>query len=97
MNRRSFQRLAALRMEDATALLAARRASGAYYLAGYAVECALKACICKKTKSGDWPAKPDDVRKMYSHDLNDLFRLADLQSLRDAERIATRPFRFIGE
>jgi HEPN domain-containing protein len=85
MNRRDFQKLAELRLKDAQALLGARRPSGAYYLAGYAVECALKACICKKVKAGDWPVKPDDVRKMYSHDLNELFRQADLLNQREAE------------
>jgi len=33
------------RIEDATALLAASRWSGAYYLTGYALECALKSCV----------------------------------------------------
>ena len=48
-----------------------RDSSGAYYLAGYAVECAIKACIAKKTRKSEWPPKPEDVRKMYSHDLNE--------------------------
>ncbi len=43
MNRAELQRLAKDRLLDAKALFAARRWSGAYYLAGYAVECALKA------------------------------------------------------
>jgi hypothetical protein len=73
-------------MLDAEALLKTRRnPSGAYYLAGYAVECALKACIARKTKAGDWPPKPEDVRKMYSHSLNELLALADLAGLRDQE------------
>ena len=45
MNRADFQRLADVRIDEAGVLLAAGRWSGAYYLAGYAVECALKACI----------------------------------------------------
>jgi hypothetical protein len=32
-------------VRDAAALLKAKRYSAAYYLAGYAVECALKACV----------------------------------------------------
>jgi HEPN domain-containing protein len=34
-------------------LLEAGLYAGAYYLAGYAVECALKACIAKKTARGN--------------------------------------------
>jgi hypothetical protein len=45
VNRAEFQKLADLRAREAGVLLAARCYDGAYYLAGYAVECALKACI----------------------------------------------------
>ncbi len=40
--------LAAAKCEDATLLLAHARFSSAYYLAGYALELALKACIAKQ-------------------------------------------------
>ena len=86
LNRRDFRKLAGIRIKDAKALLkTGRNSSGAYYLAGYAVECALKACIARKTKAGDWPAKPEEVRKMYSHSLIELFAFADLATLRDQE------------
>lgn len=45
LNRQELQRLADERLADAEVLLGAQRWSGAYYLAGYAVECALKACV----------------------------------------------------
>jgi HEPN domain-containing protein len=45
MNRFDSQKLASLRLREAKALLAAGFPEGAYYLAGYAVECALKACL----------------------------------------------------
>jgi HEPN domain-containing protein len=45
VNRAELQRLTRDRIRDAKALLTAGRWSGAYYLAGYAVECGLKACI----------------------------------------------------
>ena len=84
MNRRDFRKLALVRVSDASALLKTRRnPSGAYYIAGYAIECALKACICRRIKVGDWPPKPEDVRKLYSHDLEDLLRLAQLKILLD--------------
>ena len=45
MNRAELQRLSLERIEDARALLAAKQWSGAYYLAGYSLECALKSCV----------------------------------------------------
>lgn len=44
MTRTELQRLAIERLADARALLTTKRWSGAFYLAGYAVECGLKAC-----------------------------------------------------
>ena len=51
LTRSDFQQLADVRAAEAAALLAAGRWDGAYYLAGYAVECALKACVAKLTKA----------------------------------------------
>jgi len=45
MNRADWQKLASERVKDAKALLKTKRWAGAYYLAGYAVECGLKSCI----------------------------------------------------
>jgi HEPN domain-containing protein len=53
MNRNYFRQLAELRLKEAKALLAAELPDGTYYLAGYAVECALKACIAKMTQQHD--------------------------------------------
>jgi hypothetical protein len=44
-DRATFQQLAELRLAEARALHAEGLYSGAYYLAGYAIECALKAKI----------------------------------------------------
>ena len=44
---------AAERLREAKALLSVRCWSGAYYLAGYAVECGLKACIIKYLMTTD--------------------------------------------
>ena len=52
---------------------------GAYYLAGYAVECALKACICLKYAQYDWPEKKF-VADSHTHDLLDLVKMAGLAS-----------------
>jgi HEPN domain-containing protein len=76
-NRIDFQRLAELRLKEAKALLAAGFPDGAYYLAGYAVECALKACIAKRTQQHDFPDKKL-VDKSYSHDVEKLLDAAGL-------------------
>jgi HEPN domain-containing protein len=67
-----------LRADEARSLLGAGHWAGAYYLAGYAVECALKAVIASRIRSGDFPPKPDLVRRMYSHDLAGLLRIAEI-------------------
>ena len=67
LNRQSLQRLADLRAAEARLLLDNGHYPGAYYLAGYAVECALKACIAKGTRQFDFPDL-DRVRDSYNHD-----------------------------
>lgn len=69
MNRQDFQALASVRLEEAKALLDAGHPAGAYYLAGYAIECALKACIASKTREHDFPPDPETARQIYSHRL----------------------------
>lgn len=68
MNRRDFQELARVRLREAGALLRARHYDGAYYLAGYAVECALKACLARKVRRHEFPPKVGCVSQMYDHD-----------------------------
>ncbi len=74
MNRNHFQQLAEDRLKDAHILLENRRFDAAYYLAGYAVECALKACISKLTKRYDFP--PKDTKDVYGHDFAKLMKFA---------------------
>jgi HEPN domain-containing protein len=78
MNRTDFQEIAELRLQESRALLAAGFPEGAYYLAGYAVKCALKACIAKKTREHDFPEKKL-VNDSHTHDLGKLFQLAELK------------------
>jgi hypothetical protein len=84
VNRADFQQLALLRITEAGKLLTLPdpMPDGAYYLAGYAVECALKACIAKQYGPETWPEK-DFVVKCHTHNIFDLVRHAKLDGERD--------------
>ena len=77
MNRVDLQALLETRIQEAKSLLAAGFTDGAYYLAGYSVECALKACIAKQTQEHDFPDKKL-VNESHTHNLTELMRLAEL-------------------
>jgi HEPN domain-containing protein len=62
VDRKGLQELSNVRLKEAKALLKVGMADGAYYLAGYAVECALKACIAKETRRYDFPDKRESIR-----------------------------------
>jgi HEPN domain-containing protein len=83
VNRADLQRLAKERITDAKVLLAAHRWSAAYYLAGYGVECALKACIAKLIKPEEFPDRTF-ADKCWTHNLPQLLGLADLKTDFDA-------------
>ncbi len=90
MNRADLQKLSEIRIREAKILFKAGEHSGAYYLAGYAVECALKACIAKGVQRYDFPVKSLAL-KSYVHDLGDLAKLADPNSeLAAATRVNPR-------
>ncbi len=80
MNRADFQKLALMRVEDAKTLLDNGRYEGSYYLAGYAVECALKACVARQTKLHDFPPPRKVVEAVYTHDLDKLMSSSGLRS-----------------
>ena len=77
MNRSDFKRLAQARLQDAKVLLDNGRYDAAYYLAGYVVECALKACIAKQTQRHEFPEKVR-VLDSYTHDFAKLIKVANL-------------------
>ena len=85
MNRGDFQKLTHERLKDAEALLQKRRYSGAYYLCGYIIECALKACIAKRTQRFDFPPERRAIDAIYTHDLTKLFKSAGLETARDED------------
>ena len=87
LNRESLQRLAELRVAEARLLLDNGHHPGAYYLAGYAVECALKACIAKQVREFDFPNRKL-TEKSYSHSLVRLLGTAQLdKTLAQAQKI----------
>ena len=78
MTQRShLKRLADRRLKDARALMTQRRYTGAYYIAGYAVECGIKACIATQFKRNTIPDKTL-VNKTYSHDFEKLLKTAGI-------------------
>ena len=79
MNRADFQQLARIRLREAKVLLDNGCYEGAYYLAGYAVECALKACITKQIRRYDFPDRKFSS-SIYTHNLVELIKLAGLES-----------------
>ena len=91
MNRLDLQKLADLRIAEAHALLTLPfpMPDGAYCLAGYAVECGLKACIAKGYGAESWPEKYF-VDKCHSHKVLELIRLANLEPARTAA-VAANP------
>jgi HEPN domain-containing protein len=90
VDRKDLQQLSTVRLKEARALLGLGLWDGAYYLAGYGVECALKACIAKRTLRYEFPDKKRVIQS-YSHDLLSLAQQADLgdgfreRSRREAE------------
>ena len=78
-SRADFERLMALRMTEAKLLLDQKDWDGAYYLAGYAVEFALKVrIITQLMKSDSFPDKKLS-ESFYKHDLTVLRKAADLE------------------
>jgi AbiV family abortive infection protein len=77
MNRNDLQEISKLRMKEAKLLLDNGFYAGAYYLLGYSVECAIKACIAKKVKKYDFPDK-DLGNESHKHNLEKLLQTAGL-------------------
>lgn len=74
LNRDTLRTLASSRLEESRVLLENRFWTGAYYMTGLAVECALKSCLASAVKEHDFPDK-EFVNAMYVHNLEKLFKL----------------------
>lgn len=77
--RQELKDLADLRLREAEALFAAGLFDGAAYLAGYVVEVALKARICRVLDSPDYPDTGKLSRVYAVHDLDQLLLLSGLR------------------
>jgi HEPN domain-containing protein len=77
LTKTDLEKLAQVRLEDSLFLFQAGRSSSAYYLVGYAVELALKACISKLIQPNVIPEKAF-VNAIYTHSLGNLLSIAGL-------------------
>jgi HEPN domain-containing protein len=84
-DRKLLQEFAKFRLDEAKILARERQFSGAYYLAGYAIECALKARIAVLFRENEIPDR-SLVNQIYTHDLAALLGLAGLQKPLDADQ-----------
>lgn len=86
-SRPDLQAAAQAKLDDAAILLRHGSSSNAYYLAGYAVELGLKACIAARVAAETIPDKAF-IKGILSHQFTGLVALAGLaQALRDAQAI----------
>ena len=85
MNQAELQALTEERIKDAKALLDGKRWAFAYYVGGYAVECALKSCLLARMVHTGWIFEDKaNVKDCLTHDFGQLVHLAGLKSELDA-------------
>lgn len=87
-HRDHWKKLSEIRIADAQVLLVNGRYDAAYYLTGYAVECALKARIIRLLE-GYFPPK----QGLYTHDLDKLLDAADLKTIFEEKAKQDESFR----
>jgi len=87
MKRTEFQAVARMRVREAKVLLDAGDSPGAYYLVGYSIECALKACVARQVRRCDFPDKKL-ANEAWTHNLEQLIRVAGLgPTFKNARRV----------
>ena len=93
MNRAEAKKFADAWIVSAAALLDAGRWHAAYYLAGYAVECGLKACILSYIdSSGIIFQDKKFAEKCFTHDIEALVKAANLEVLAASISRRIRPW-----
>lgn len=79
MSRTDLQKLSQVKFDDAKLLLENGRYCNAYYLAGYAVELGLKACVAKQIRQEEIPDQRL-IKGVLTHNFANLIGLAGLTS-----------------
>jgi hypothetical protein len=74
LNRDKLRRLSEERLAEARVLLENQLWTGAYYMTGLAIECALKAYLAQAVQQYDFPDK-NFVNRVYTHKLKELAQL----------------------
>jgi hypothetical protein len=92
MTRSDLQQLAELRINEAKLLLDNGYYQGAYYICGYAIELALKACIVRGFQD-QWLDKAlvKELSKLHTHDLATLLNFNGLIRADLDRRTASNP------
>ncbi len=78
MNKIDLQALVEIRVKEARVLFENECYQGAYYLLGYALECAFKACIAKQVRENDFPSR-QLANASHTHKLSELLGVAGLK------------------
>lgn len=92
--------LALARLDEAQVLLGEGRPSGAYYLAGYTVECGLKAIIVKEWQTlvaGYSLPEKADLLQTYVHSFTKLLNVCGLAGALEADSKRNARFRAFWE
>lgn len=79
LTRQDAQRVAQVKLDDARLLARQGRHASSYYLAGYAVEIALKAAAAKTIRAETIPPR-GTLDKIFTHDFRKLVAIAGLAS-----------------
>ena len=87
MTSTELKRLTQLRLKEAKILCNSRMYDGSCYLAGYCIELALKAAICKRMGTPHFfeSIRPETARAFKIHNLDELITLAGLRTQFDVQ------------
>jgi len=90
VNKTDLLFLSKTRIKEAKILLNNGAYHGAYYLSGYAVECAVKACIAGQQRKNVVPER-EFLKNFYQHDLGNLLRNSGLWTKFETEMKSNIP------
>jgi HEPN domain-containing protein len=92
-NRLDLQNLSQTRLHEAEVLFDAGLFDGSFYLCGYVVELAMKACVCRHLGVEEYPESEPNLKGLFrTHDFRSLELVAGLRSSVSAKRQASLTF-----